>query len=161
MPMKIGAEMPRLEGATEWFNATGARAEAEAAGRPTLVHFWSVSCVPCREKLPRVREWLETRGPRGLRVIAVHTPREESDTDVEAVRDAVASCGIAEPCAVDNEHRLRDAFGHERGQLPAYYLFDAGGRLVCFAAGEHGLQTIEPELERVLAPDAPKESSRP
>src|SRR3712207_8945777 len=39
----------------------------------------------------------------GLRVIAVHMPRYPEDTDVEAVRDAVMTCGITEPCAVDNE----------------------------------------------------------
>ncbi len=47
MPMRIGTELPGFEGATEWFNATGARAEAEAAGRPTLVHFWAASCATC------------------------------------------------------------------------------------------------------------------
>ncbi len=30
MPMRIGTEMPSLEGATEWFNATGAAAAEEA-----------------------------------------------------------------------------------------------------------------------------------
>jgi len=41
MGMKIGTQLPRLEGATEWFGGTQAHAEQEAAGHPTLVHFWS------------------------------------------------------------------------------------------------------------------------
>jgi thiol-disulfide isomerase/thioredoxin len=150
MPMRIGTEMPSLEGATEWFNATGAAAEAEAKGHPTLVHFWSVSCGTCKENLPRVSEWRDRKAAEGLRVIAVHMPRYEADTDAEAVREAVAAYNITEPCAVDNGHKLRDAFLNEQGYVPAYYLFDADGRLRGFAAGEFGLKVIGPALERVL-----------
>ena len=151
MPLRIGSELPSLEGATEWFNATGAAAVAEAKGHPLLVHFWSVSCGLCKEKLPRVAEWRDRRAAEGLRVIAVHMPRHPEDTDVEAVRDAVTTCGITEPCAVDNEHKLRDAFQNEQGYVPAYYLFDAEGKLRGFAAGEFGVKAIAPALDRVLA----------
>ncbi len=151
MPMRIGTEMPSFEGATEWFNATGAAAEAKAKGHPVLVHFWSVSCGTCKENLPRVAEWRDRREAEGLRVVAVHMPRSEADTDVEAVREALAAYNITEPCAVDNEHRLRDAFQNEQGYVPAYYLFDAEGKLRAFAAGEFGLKVIGPALDRVLA----------
>ena len=151
MPMRIGTEMPSLEGATEWLNATGAHAAHEAQGHPTLVHFWSVSCGICKDNLPRVAEWRDERAADGLRVIAIHMPRYEADTDTEKVREAVALYQITEPCAVDNEHRLRDAFQNEHGYVPAYYLFDRAGRLRGFAAGEHGLKVISTALERVLA----------
>src|ERR671916_1895625 len=151
MPMRIGTEMPQMDGATEWFGATQAHAEAEAKGRPTLVHFWAVSCGICKENMPRVNEWRDKRAEDGLRVVAVHMPRYEADTDVEAVREAIAKYNITEPCAVDNEHKLRDAFQNEQGYVPAYYLFDAEGKLRCFAAGEFGLKVLGPALERVLA----------
>lgn len=148
MPMRIGTEMPSLEGATEWLNRTGANAAAEAEGRVTLVHFWSVSCGTCKENLPRVAEWRDTR--EGLQVIAVHMPRYPDDMDAEAVRAAVAQYNIIEPCAIDNEHKLRDAFQNEQGFVPAYYLFDAQGKLRCFAAGERGLNMLAPALDRTL-----------
>ncbi|MCA1814802.1 MAG: redoxin domain-containing protein [Acidobacteria bacterium] len=148
--MRIGTQMPSLEGATEWLNATGAHAAAEAEGHPTLVHFWSGSCGVCKENLPRVAEWRDTRAAEGLRVVAVHMPRYEADTDTEAVREAVAEYNITEPCAVDNEHKLRDAFQNERGYVPAYYLFDAEGKLRSFAAGERGFAMIAAALERLL-----------
>ncbi|HYH87486.1 MAG TPA: redoxin domain-containing protein [Pyrinomonadaceae bacterium] len=151
MPMRIGTELPSFEGATEWFNATGAHAAEEAKGHPTLVHFWSVSCGTCKENMPRLAEWRDRRAADGLRVVAVHMPRYEADTDAEAVRDAVAAYNITEPCAVDNQHRLRDAFQNEQGYVPAYYLFDAEGKLRGFAAGEHGLKVISSALDRVLA----------
>ena len=151
MAMRIGTQMPALDGATEWFGGTQAHAEALAHEGPTLVHFWSVSCGMCKENLPRVAAWRKQRKDEGLRVIAVHMPRYEADTDVEAVRDAIAKYSITEPCAVDNQHKLRDLFHNEHGYVPAYYLFDAEGKLKSFAAGERGLSMLSSALERMLA----------
>ncbi|MDT4968871.1 MAG: hypothetical protein QOJ64_3608 [Acidobacteriota bacterium] len=154
MPMRIGTQMPALDGATEWFGATQAHAESEAQGHPVLVHFWSVSCGVCKENMPRVAEWREGRREDGLRVIAIHMPRYEADTDVEAVREAIANNNITEPCAVDNQHKLRDIFQNEQGYVPAYYLFDAQGKLRSFAAGERGLDMLSSAVDRVLATEA-------
>jgi thiol-disulfide isomerase/thioredoxin len=102
MAMKIGTEMPRLEGATEWFGGTQAHAESEIVGHPTLVHFWSASCGICKDNLPRVAQWRDEKRHQGLRVIGIHMPRYESDTNVETVRDLIGQYGITEPVAVDN-----------------------------------------------------------
>ncbi|MCM3871215.1 MAG: redoxin domain-containing protein [Pyrinomonadaceae bacterium] len=150
MAMRIGTEMPKLEGATMWFGSTQAHAEAEAKGHPTLVHFWSVSCGVCKDNLPRIAAWRDELNEQGLRIIAVHMPRYEADTDVEAVRSAIATFNITEPCAVDNEHKLREAFQNDQGYVPAYYLFDAEGKLRSFAAGERGVDLLKAALDRVL-----------
>jgi len=151
MPMRIGTQMPKLNGATEWFNGTQAHAEAEAVGHPTLVHFWSVSCNICKDNLPRVAQWRDEKKEQGLRVIAVHMPRYEADTDVEKVRDSISEHGIVEPVGVDNEHKLRDAFQNDQGYVPAYYLFDSEGKLKSFAAGERGLDMLKSAIERLLS----------
>jgi len=151
MPMRIGTQMPKLDGATEWFNGTQAHAEAEAVGHPTLVHFWSVSCNICKDNLPRVAQWRDEKKEQGLRVIAVHMPRYEADTDVEKVRDSISEHGIVEPVGVDNEHKLRDAFQNDQGYVPAYYLFDSEGKLKSFAAGERGLDMLKSAIERLLS----------
>ncbi|HEX3279637.1 MAG TPA: redoxin domain-containing protein [Pyrinomonadaceae bacterium] len=149
--MRIGTPMPSLDGATEWFGGTQAQAESDAKGKPTLVHFWSISCGMCKENLPRVAGWRDELREKGLRVIAVHMPRYEADTDVEQVRDMIATHNITEPCAVDNEHKLRDAFQNDQGYVPAYYLFDGEGKLRGFAAGERGLDLLKATLDRVLS----------
>ncbi len=151
MPMRIGTEMPKLDGATEWFGATQAHAEEESKGHPTLVHFWSVSCGICKDNMPQVAQWREQKRESGLRVIAVHMPRYEADTDVEAVREAISKYNITEPCAVDNQHKLRDAFQNADGYVPAYYLFDAEGKLKSFAAGERGFSMVSAALDRMMA----------
>jgi thiol-disulfide isomerase/thioredoxin len=148
--MKIGAEMPSLDAATEWVTGSSEEARAEAHGHPTLVHFWAISCGICKENMPHVAEWRERHRDAGLRVIAIHMPRYPSDTDVTAVREAVAKYDMAEPVAVDNMHALRDAFQNERGYVPAYSLFDAEGKLRGYAAGERGLGMHSAALERTL-----------
>ena len=150
MGMRLGTQLPRFEGATEWFGGTQEHVETETAGHPTLVHFWSASCGVCKENLPRVAQWRDEKRDQGLRVIGIHMPRYESDTDVEAVRDLISQYGISEPVAVDNEHKLKDAFQNEHGYVPAYYLFDAEGKLRSFAAGERGLDMLKSTLERIM-----------
>jgi hypothetical protein len=105
----------------------------------------------CKENLPRIGEWRDELKERGLNVVAVHMPRYEADTDVEGVRDAIATYSITEPCAVDNEHKLKDAFQNDQGYVPAYYLFDGAGKLRGFAAGERGLDLLKSTLDRVMA----------
>jgi hypothetical protein len=115
------------------------------------VHFWAISCSYCKTNLPRVAEWRNTHKDAGLRVIAIHMPRYPADTNLDAVRAAVAEHDIEEPCAVDNLHKLRDAFQNDQGYVPAYYLFDGEGKLRSFAAGERGLNLLSATLERTLA----------
>ena len=72
---------------------------------------------------------------QGLRVIGIHMPRYEADTDVEAVRDLIGKYGIIEPVAVDNEHKLKDAFQNDQGFVPAYYLVRRGRKTQEFRRG--------------------------
>ncbi|HXG65903.1 MAG TPA: redoxin domain-containing protein [Blastocatellia bacterium] len=149
--MRIGTEMPSFAGATEWLKGSAEEASAEAKGQPTLVHFWSISCGICKDNMPRLAEWREKYKDQGLRVIAVHMPRYPQDTDVAAVREAVATYNLSDICAVDNQHKLRDEFKNEHGYVPAYYFFDASGKLKCFAAGERGLDMVAAAMNRALA----------
>jgi thiol-disulfide isomerase/thioredoxin len=149
MPMKIGTALPSFAGATDWL--TGSTDEIEAAkGQPTLVHFWAVSCGICKDNMPKVAEWRAQYADKGLRVVAVHMPRYPADTDLEAVKAALAQYQITESCAVDNAHKLRDTFQNEQGFVPAYYLFNAEGQLKSFAAGQFGPQIIKSALERMF-----------
>ena len=151
MPMRIGTPMPSLDGATEWLSGSAEEVMRETEGHPVLIHFWSLSCGMCKENLPRVAAWRETYRDAGLRMIAVHMPRYPEDTNVEAVRDAIEKYEISEPRAIDNDHKLRDAFQNEQGYVPAYYLFDEQHKLKAFAAGEYGVKVIEPAIERLFS----------
>ena len=151
MPLRIGTPLPDFSGATEWLGESEPDGVSAGAGRLTLVHFWSKSCELCKEKLPGLAELRARVGSERLRVVAVHMPRYPADTDVSAVRETAALHGVTEPCAVDNQHRLRDAFGNDQGFVPAYYLFDVEGNLRSYAAGERGLQIVSSALDRLLS----------
>ena len=146
MPMRIGDEMPNFEGATGFLNG---ELNLEA-GKPTLVHFWATSCGICKDKMPQLREIIKNYGELGLQTVAVHMPRYEADTNLETVKATVAEHSIDDVCAIDNQHKLKDAFLNEQGWVPVYYLFDAEGKLKTRAAGEFGIGVLKTALEKMF-----------
>jgi thiol-disulfide isomerase/thioredoxin len=151
MPMRIGDAMPPLDGATTWFNGSLEDTLERIKGRPTLVHFWAVSCGICKDKMPQLNELKAQFGELGLQTVAVHMPRYEADTDLETVKEAVDAYQINEPTAVDSLHKLKDAFLNEQGWVPVYYLFDAEGKLKTRAAGEFGIGILTTALDKMFA----------
>lgn len=145
--MKLGMQMPSLNGATDWFNGTAAQFTEAARGLPLLVHFWSISCEICKANQPRIVQLRAIYEKDGLRVLAIHMPCYEEDTDIATVQAAIAELKMTEPCAVDNLHTLRDAFHNEQGYVPAYYFFDAHGKLRSFVAGDRGLDLLAAAIE--------------
>ena len=150
MPMRIGDTIPKFEGATEWLNELPVATDDYVKNQPTLVHFWATSCGICKEKMPQLKTLKEKYKDKGLRVVAVHLPRYEADTDIEKVKAAVLQYGIDEPVVVDNQHKLKDAFQNEQGWVPVYYLFDAEGKLKTRAAGEFGIGIVTGVLEKMF-----------
>ena len=150
MPMRIGDTIPKFEGATEWLNELPFATDDYAKNQPTLVHFWATSCGICKEKMPQLKTLKEKYKDKGLRVVAVHLPRYEADTNIEKVKAAVLQYGIDEPVVVDNQHKLKDAFQNEQGWVPVYYLFDAEGKLKTRAAGEFGIGIVTGVLEKMF-----------
>ncbi len=147
MPMRIRSELPEFEGVTEWMNGEADRQELK--GRPVLVHFWAVSCHMCKESLPQINEWREKYEKQyNLKVIGVHMPRSEKDTDIQTVKETAAQYDLKHPIMIDNSHAITDAFQNE--YVPAYYLFDDQGQLRHFQAGERGLKMVEQRLEKIL-----------
>jgi thiol-disulfide isomerase/thioredoxin len=144
MPLRLGSPMPELSGATEWLN--GEPAQDDLRGSPVLVHFWAVSCHICHDNMPTIRKWRDEYGPRGLKLIGIHMPRQEEDMDVAKVRDDVQAMDVTEPCAIDNTHAMADAFQNKF--MPAYFLFDREGNLKSRTAGDAGLAMLESALAR-------------
>ncbi len=93
--------------------------------------------------------WLDQYGTKGLKILSVHMPRQESDTNVTAVAEAVKEYQIKQPCVVDNWHNIADAF--ENKFVPAFYIFDKEGKLRHFQAGEKAAKMVEPVIQRILA----------
>ena len=148
--MKVGAVLPSFEDASEWLNRTTLNPR-ELNGRPTLVHFWSISSDIAEANLPYIAELRDQRKREGLRVIAVHVPHSDSEKDPIAVREAISRLNLTEPCALDNLHKLSHAFLNQHRAVPAYYLFDAHAKLRAFSSGANGLTILEDELDLMLS----------
>jgi len=150
MPMRIGDQRPSFEGATEWLNELQQTADEYVHGSPTLVYFWATSCGICKENMPKLQELKKKYRDRGLKSVAIHMPRYEADTDIEKVKATITEHCIVDVCAIDNEHKLKDAFLNEQGWVPVYYLFDADGKLKTRAAGEFGISVLQTALEKMF-----------
>ncbi|PGB90532.1 thiol-disulfide oxidoreductase [Bacillus pseudomycoides] len=144
--MKLREQMPSLEGATEILNDAVTR-EDLIGDKPTLIHFWSVSCYLCKEAMPEVNELRDEYDER-LNVVAVHMPRSEEDLDLAVIEKMAESHDIIQPILVDSKHAITDAF--ENKYVPAYYVFDKEGKLRHFQAGGSGMPMLRKRLERVL-----------
>ncbi len=151
MPLRMDTPLPSLDGGTDWFNSEPITDES-LKGHPVLIHFWSISCGICKESLPDVNRWIEKYKPQGLQIISVHMPRQESDTKVEDVKEAIDYWEVKQPCVVDNWHEITNRF--ENKFVPAYYLFDAEHKLRHFQAGEKAIKMVEPVIERVMKAQA-------
>jgi thiol-disulfide isomerase/thioredoxin len=147
MPMRLGTPLPSLEGATEWFNAEGFTPD-NVKNRPLLVHFWAVSCHICHEVMPEVVNYRDIYKDYGLKLIGVHMPKQESDTDLTKVKQDIEEYGITQPVAIDNLHRITESFQNQF--VPAFFLFDAEGKLFFRAAGDKGFQNLKPKIEQML-----------
>lgn len=154
MPMRIGDTIPTFEGATEWLNELEETADDYVSGQPTLVYFWATSCGICKENMPKLQELKSKYKERGLRTVAIHMPRYEADTNLETVKATIEQYYIDDVCAIDNKHKLKDAFLNEQGWVPVYYLFDADGKLKSRAAGEFGVGVLTGALEKMFAAQA-------
>lgn len=144
--MKLREQMPELQGATAWLN--GETSKSELVGeKPTLIHFWSVSCHMCKEAMPDVNNFRDQYKDE-LNVVAVHMPRSEDDVDLDQIKKVAAEHDITQPIFVDSELKLNDAF--ENQYVPAYYVFDKDGQLRHFQAGGSGMKMLEKRVNRVL-----------
>ena len=144
--MKLREQMPELTGATAWLN--GEVTKTDLLGeKPTLIHFWSISCYLCKESMPQINIFRDEYSEK-LNFMAVHMPRSEADLNDDKIKATAEELGITQPIFVDGEHKLTEAFENE--YVPAYYVFDKTGQLRHYQAGGSGIKMLEKRVNRVL-----------
>lgn len=146
MPLPLRSHMPEFEGASAWLNDEIKKADLVGT-KPTLVHFWSISCGLCKEVMPTFNK-LRTRYNNKIHVISVHMPRSEKDLNQDEVSRVATMYDMTQPIFIDNQHKLTDAYKNE--YVPAYYLFDKEGKLRHFQAGGGGMNILAKRVDRVI-----------
>ncbi len=150
MAKKINDPLPPFSPGLLWLGGEG-NAPTLTPNTLVLVHFWSVSCPSCKVNMPDLQFLRDKYAAHGLQTVAVHMPRGEADKDVAAIRSIAAEIGLTEPCAVDNDGALADAFGVTA--MPTYFLFGTDHTMRRRALGGFGVSMMRTGLER-LRPDA-------
>jgi predicted Ser/Thr protein kinase len=150
--IKVDMKLPSFAGVADWLNRTtaGSRENSETRGHPTIIHFWSIGSDPSITNLAQVAALRDQRKREGLRVIGVHAPQSETEKNSRAVRDAAERLNVTEPCALDNDHKLQNAFNVSIDELPVYYLFDIEGNLRGSVTGANGVDAIEDQLDQMV-----------
>lgn len=125
-------------------------------GRPILIEFWTFECVNCLRTIAWMKHVERSYGPRGLAVVAVHTPEFAHERESANVREALKRLEIGYPVLLDPDYHYWKAIGNR--YWPAFYLVDARGRVVATAIGEmHAgtarAQRFEQMIGAALAPE--------
>jgi thiol-disulfide isomerase/thioredoxin len=141
-------ELPPLPAAS-WINSRPLEL-SQLRGRPVLVEFWTFACSNCRNTLPWLKQVHAEFAPRGLVVIAVHSPEFDRERGAAAVERAVRQLGIDYPVMVDDDFRYWNALGNR--YWPAFYLIGPDGRILATRVGElHAGQRSADEFSALIA----------
>ena len=98
------------------------------------------------KNIPKLEEWRQKYVPHGLQLVSIHAPRQREDLFEDKVLKVKEEYQITEPLAVDNRHVLLKTFQNQF--FPAFFLYDAEGRLIRRASGNTGISLLTPIVER-------------
>ncbi|MDC4223857.1 MAG: TlpA disulfide reductase family protein [Candidatus Manganitrophus sp.] len=148
MGLRLRTPVRPIEPVYGWLN--GGPVDVARPDAPvTLIHFWGLSCPLCKEQMPTIRRWIEQFGPRGLRVIGVHTPLVRDDQDEVMVERMVGTLGLDHPLALDQEGEV--ASSYQVDAVPTYFLYDADRLLRYRHTGYQAEKPVERMIERLLS----------
>jgi len=143
--MQLRDEMPEFLGATAWLN--GEVTKKKLIYKPTLVHFWSVSCDECKDVFSQIDDFRDNFKDE-LNIVAVHIPSSEGDKNLEQIEKTVKEMKMTEPVFIDNDLKLAHAFENE--SVPAYFVFDMKGELRHFQTAKLDEDNLRREVKKIL-----------
>lgn len=111
--MRRGDQLPLITDDFIWFNK-----KFTYQNKQVLVLFWSISCEQCHEVLLK----FDRDQTVNCSKIAVHMPRFDEDTDVNAIRYFLQRNNIRTSVVLDHDVKLSDLYKVE--YVPTIFLFD-------------------------------------
>jgi len=93
----------------------------------TLVNFWAVWCLPCREEMPQIAKLVEKYGKDGFQAVGVAV-ESGKPADIQTFLDKHKDLGIKYRVLLGDDAAM-EKFG-DVSIVPTTYLFDTGGKLV-------------------------------
>lgn len=143
--MRLLEKMPEIGIVETWFN--GYLTTKDLYGKPTLIHFWSVSCPTCKRQLKKL-SFIQQQYKNALYVVGIHMPRSAEDKDIKNVNEVVQAHQMNYPVLVDNEDEITSAFGTR--SVPSYYIFDEESVLRYYQTGSSSMGLFERRIHRIV-----------
>jgi thiol-disulfide isomerase/thioredoxin len=128
--LAVLAALPAHAGTRPLAKGGWQQVRAAHAGRPTIVHLWSLTCAPCLAELPA---WAKVAGHADLVVVATDPVEQAARLDATLGR-----AGLAQVESWAFADAFTDSLRFEidrrwRGELPRTLLIDAQGRVEAFS----------------------------
>ena len=130
-----------------WLNS-GPLTLKSRIGKPTLIDFWTYSCVNCIRTIPHVRAWHDAYKDLGLEIVGVHTPEFEFEKSQENVEAAMKKFDIQYPVVLDSDYKIWNLYANR--WWPRKFLIDAHGSIVYDHIGEGGYAETERAIQKAL-----------
>ena len=151
LPILGTGPAPSIDAADSWLNTAPLAGAESTAGKVVLYDFWTFGCINCKHTLPYVKAWQERYARDGLLIVSIHTPEFGYEADPANVAAFVAENAITYPVALDPEKKIWRAWDNH--YWPAFYLYDAQGRLRLQHFGEGGYERREDAIRVLLGVD--------
>ena len=127
------ATLRSLALATGWLGERPSFAALQ--GRVVLLDIFTFECINCRNVTPALKRLYATYPRADLAIVAVHTPEVPSyQSRMRYVADEARAAALPWPIALDNEHRIWDAYGVSA--WPTQLVFDRSGTLRTTVVGD-------------------------
>ena len=99
----------------------------EHAGRPLVMHFWSLTCAPCLADLP---QWTKLQQRLGFDLVLVSTDSLEREAALTARLKRAGLDGVPSYAFADSftERLMFEVARDWRGELPRTHLISADGQ---------------------------------
>lgn len=130
-----------------WLNTAAPLKLEDLRGKFVLLDFWTYCCINCIHILPELKK-LEHAYPNELVVIGVHSPKFETEKDLENVREAILRYEIEHPVVNDSEHRIWNRFFVQ--SWPSLRIVDPEGNLVETYSGEVTFESLKKFLDQAI-----------
>jgi thiol-disulfide isomerase/thioredoxin len=92
----VGHAAPEFPKGAIWLNGEALTWQA-LRGKVVILDFWAISCGPCHNDLPRLRQLYQDRGKNGLAVVGVHVAGD----DLKAIKKEVGALHLGYPMCID------------------------------------------------------------
>jgi thiol-disulfide isomerase/thioredoxin len=104
-------------------------------GRVVLIDVFTFECINCTNVTPELKRLYAKYSRSDLAIVAVHTPEVPSyQNSMRYVAREAQAAALPWPIAIDNEHRIWDAYGV--AAWPTQLIFDRSGKLRTTVVGD-------------------------